>query len=114
MNDITKSLEQALRADPEFGPILKVSDEIEGQVKEVVEFVDLTIAFSPVLPPGANSTDREIIVDYVGTDGRGVVKDPYQIIPAEQLKEMRARWLVVNGREKQPAIDRMFNKTPNS
>lgn len=110
------SLVNAIRNDPEIGPRYKELEELDKEAKEVVEHVDLSIAFSPVLIHGY-STDDAVTVDYQGADGRYVIKGPpMQIVSAEELKLMRARYLIVNGRENQkryaPLFERLKGKTP--
>lgn len=106
-NDILSGLTEAIRNDPQIGPRFRVIEEIEKQAADAVEFVDLSIAFSPVLLSCSDTTDDAVKVAYKGEDGRYVIKDPFRIVTEDELKLMRSRYLIVNGREKQPFIDRL-------
>lgn len=104
------SLMESLRSDPELGPRLKEVDEVEAEVAQVLSCVDLDIAFSPVLVAEGDSMDDAVDVAYKGADGRYVIENPFNIVPADQLKIMRARYLVTRGRAMQPQFDRIFRR----
>jgi hypothetical protein len=110
MSEIMNGLEEALRNDPEFGPRLQAIESIDKEVSKCVDFVDLGIAFSPVILDGGCELPDAVDVAYKGADGRYVIREPFRILSEEQMKLARARYLVVRGRAMKPALDLLFGK----
>lgn len=96
----------AIRKDPEIGPAFVALEKFDEEAKKVMEFVDLDIEFSPILLHGTETKDA-VKVDYMSEDGRGVIKEPYRVLSAEELKLARARYLVARDREASPALDQL-------
>ena len=99
-----------LRNDPHMGPKIKETEEIESAVKDAVDFIELEIAYSPVIMRPGDTTQDAVKVAYKGRDGRYVITEPYKVVTADELKVMRARYLVTRGKEIEPTMDRMFGK----
>lgn len=104
-----KGLTEALRNDPQLGPEFRAMEEIDEEAKRVLEFVELSVAFSPILISGDSTMDA-VKVDYKGTNGKYVIREPFRMLTEDEVRLARARYLIVNGREQQPVIDRMFRK----
>ncbi len=101
-HDAFSGLLEVLRNDPEIGSRLKETDEIERETARAVECVMLDIAFSPVLPNPGNTLEQAVEVAYKGEDGRYVLEgSPLRVVTEGELKVMRARYLITNGREMQ-------------
>ena len=104
------SLTDALYNHPEIGPILRAGDALEAEVMAAVPAVDLDIAYSPVLMNRGDTLEDARDVGYKAAGGIYVFKEPFRKVTAEELKVMRARYLIVRGKAMQPHIDRMFGK----
>jgi hypothetical protein len=87
---------------------MKEIDAIEAEVASVVEAVDLEVAFSPVLMRPGDSLSDAVEVAYKGENGKYVFTDPFRQVSADDLKVMRARYLIVRGKAMAPALDRFF------
>lgn len=104
-------LREAILADPEHGPRFAASEALDKEAAKVVEFVDLDIAFSPVLLFGHTEVSEAVEVAFVGEDGRGVIKEPYRVLTNEELKLARARFLVSREKSMKSAFDVFRKKT---
>ncbi len=110
--DLLGGLMAAIRNDPELGPRFREIDKIEAEATSCVDCVDLDIAFSPVLMHEGDAMRDAVEVAYKGADGRYVFDSPFKLVTAEELRVMRARYLVMRGKEMEPAMRRFFS-SPN-
>lgn len=112
-NDQSKlaaGLADALRQHPQYGPRIREIEGIEKEVADVIEAVDLDIAFSPVLMNAGDKLENATDVAYKAEDGRYVFDNPYKVVTADELKVMRARFLIMRGKQMDPIIRRAFQK----
>lgn len=109
--NFAESLANALRQHHEFGPKLKEIDAQEKEVADAVQHVDLDIEYTPVCLRAGDTTKDAVPVEYKTGDGRYVIKEPYMLLTADELKVMRARYLIARGREMRPFYDRFFKST---
>lgn len=107
---ILSGLVSAIEADPELGPRWKEIEALEAEVKAATEHVMLEIAYSPVIMREGGTTRDAVEVAYKSADGRYVFDNPYKVVTADELKVMRARYLITRGKEMSPAIDRAFRR----
>ncbi len=115
MSDILNSLQSAIRNDPEFGPRFREIEEIEKEAADAVQFVDLEIACSPVLIGPSTTTEDAVAVGYRAEGGKYVIREPFMVVKEDDLKLMRARYLIVNGREqseRHPMLRKMKEAKP--
>jgi len=109
-HSLARSLDAALRSDPILGPRLQAIDALEAEVAKAVESVDLEIAFSPVIMEPGGTTQDAIEVAYKAADGRYVFDKPLKVVTAEELKLMRARYLITRGKEMEPMMARFLRR----
>lgn len=93
-------IQKTIQDDPVIGPKLKLLEEIERDVDGCVDFVDLKIAFSPVLLKPATSTLNAVEIDYKAQGEKYVIRNPYKVLTEDQVKRARARFLVVQMKER--------------
>jgi len=105
-------LTEAIRGDPDLGPRLAAFEALDREIDEVLEAVDLDIAFSPVVMHGYDISNK-VEVDYLGQDGKYYIRtgpQTFEKVASEDLKRMRARYLLLHGKAAQPMIDRFLRR----
>lgn len=113
--DLAESLRKAVLADPEMGPRFREIEEIEKEAAAAVKFVDLDVAFSPILLGPSTTTEDAVAVGYRADGGKFVIREPFKVVKESDLKLMRARYLIVNGREQTrrcPMLRKMKESNP--
>lgn len=107
---IVDGLVAAIKADPEMGPRWNELEEIDKEVQDAVQYVDLDIAFSPVILHEGGTMEDAVKVDYKGEDGRYVISSPFKILKEDEMKVARARYLIMRGKAMQPGIMAFMNR----
>jgi len=105
-------LVEALLGDPVLGPGMAELDSLDKEIDEVLDAVDLDIEFSPVVMHGDDISDK-VEVDYLGQDGKYYIRtgpQTFEKVAPEDLKRMRARYLLLRGKAAQPMIDRFLRR----
>lgn len=100
-------LDSLKASDPALAARIDASDAIEKEVQDCLFAVDLSIAFSPIVMSPGQNLDDAVEVSYKGQDGRYVIREPFKILKADEVKVARARFLVLNGKRNAPAVDRL-------
>lgn len=83
----------------------------EGITPELLECVDLDIAFSPVICVRGESTRDAVTVSESNDPNRYLLSHPYYPagwVTKDELKVMRCRFLVTRGNEMEPAMRRFM------
>lgn len=109
---IFDGLVKAIQSDPELGPRYNELKALDDEVEASAEHVMLEIAFSPVVMSG-DDISAAVKVDYLGQDGKYHIRtgpSSFEKVAPEDLKRMRARYLILNGRRMQPTLDRLFKR----
>lgn len=80
-------------------PVNTVAEEFEARVKDATPMVDLTVAFTPVLPLRTGSHPAANVPVTVKQDGKGGYllqwnTGPSEKVTADQLRPMRARYIL--------------------
>ena len=95
-----------------------VNDELanEGITPKLLEMVDLSIAYSPVIPFAGGSIDNAIDVRPWGFVPEGELPEKFEVrhplvqnpVSRDALKVMRARYLLARDAYYGPILDRFF------